>query len=59
MRPTDYVVQLYSETDPQNLSSVVELKEVGSSVFLYGESGTLIAVYEANDIQKLAPLGQE
>ncbi|EOC1312722.1 hypothetical protein ACN5PR_000597 [Cronobacter dublinensis] len=58
MSLTNYVVQLYSEPDPQYINDVAELKENGGSVFLYGDAGTLIAVYEKNDIQKLAPLSQ-
>ncbi|AJJ24700.1 hypothetical protein [Yersinia enterocolitica] len=58
MSSTNYVVQLFSEADPQYINSVAELKEVGGSVSLYGENETLLAVYEKNDIQKLAPLSQ-
>ncbi|HHT8272141.1 MULTISPECIES: hypothetical protein [Citrobacter] len=58
MALTNYVVQLYSEADPQYISGVAELKEANNSVYMYGENNQLIAVYEANDIQKLAPLSQ-
>lgn len=46
MSSTNYVVQLFSEADPQYINSVAELKEVGGSVSLYGENETLLAVYE-------------
>ncbi|NWC65141.1 hypothetical protein [Cedecea sp. P7760] len=58
MALTNYVVQLYSEADPQYISGVAELKEANNSVYMYGENNQLIAVYETNDIQKLAPLSQ-
>ncbi|MEN3753830.1 hypothetical protein ABC733_17840 [Mangrovibacter sp. SLW1] len=58
MVSTNYVVQLYSEPDPQYINGVVELRENGNSVFLYGESNMLMAVYDKNDIQKLAPISQ-
>ncbi|MDI6536340.1 hypothetical protein QMA77_05235 [Pantoea ananatis] len=58
MVSTNYVVQLYSEADPQYINGITEVKEVGGSVFLYSGEGNLAAVYESNDIQKLAPLSQ-
>lgn len=58
MTSTTYVVQLFSEEEEQRIGSVAEVKTVGQSVHLLGDGDQVIAIYSADDIQKLAPVSQ-
>lgn len=55
---TDYLVELYSEGEEKVYRGVAELKEIQSSIYVYGPSNNLMAVFEQNDIKKIVPISQ-
>ncbi|WP_157982872.1 hypothetical protein [Pantoea ananatis] len=53
---SDYSVELYSVGEEHIYRGVAEIKEVGTSLYIYGPSNSLRAVLDKNDIKNLRPI---
>ena len=53
---TDYSVELYSVGEEYIYRGVAELREVGTSIYIYGPGNTLRAVIDKNDVKNLRPI---